>query len=149
MAAAAFGGPVAEAAMSAVGRTCPPDAAAPLAVAMNGVVLMACFGPLTLWLACRHIGTRPWAIIDTVTRPWIAAIACAIIAGWATRASESQGFGRLGTAAAVFGTAAFMTLVGIAGALASRKSTRHDARALIERLASKATRAGLRAPTAP
>jgi succinoglycan exporter len=147
-AAAAFGGPVAEAAMAAVGRTCTPDAAAPLAVAMSGVVLMACFGPFTLWLACRHTGIGRAVVVDTVTKPWLCAIPCAITAGWATRTAESQGFDRLGTAAAVFGTAAFMMLVGIIGALALRKSTRQDARVLMERLASRVMRARMRAPSA-
>jgi hypothetical protein len=148
-AAAAFGGPLAQAAMDAIGQPCAPDAAAPLAVAINGVALMACFGPMTLWLACRHVGTNPRAIIDTLTRPWLAAIPCAIVAGWSTRAADSQGFGRLGTAATVFAAAALFVLMGVAGALALRDSTRQDARTLIARLSRRATRVGLRTPTAP
>jgi PST family polysaccharide transporter len=134
MAAAAFGGPVAEAAMSAVGRTCPPDAAAPLAVAMNGVVLMAVFGPLTLWLACRHAGVGALTVIDTVARPWAAGLPCAVLAGWVARTLEGLVLDRAVIASLlVLGSAAIIGL-GVVGAIALRESTRRDALTLVRSL---------------
>jgi lipopolysaccharide exporter len=138
--AAACGGPVASAAMSAFGATCTPEAAAPLAVAMNAAVLQACFGPLTLWLACKRTRVDAWPALDTITRPWIAAFPCAITAGWIARAAERTDIERLGTAAIVAGVSAVMIIVGVAGAIALRSSTRHDAIGLLRRVGSRLRR---------
>jgi PST family polysaccharide transporter len=143
-AAAAFGGPLAVAAMSVAGRPCPPDAAAPLAVAMNGVILMACFGPLTLWLACRHSVSSLRAIVDTIGRPWIAALPCAILAGWSSRLIESQEIGRPALAGVVIAIAFVATAVGVIGALALRQSTREDACGMLHRIIRKRGETNLR-----
>ena len=138
--AAAYGGPIAAAAMSAFGATCAPEAAAPLAVAMNAAVLQACFGPLTLWLACKRTRVGPWTVLDTIARPWIAALPCAITAGWIARAAERADIERLGLAAVVAGVSAIMIAAAVAGAIALRPSTRHDATGMLQRLGSRLSR---------
>ncbi len=139
-AAAEFGGPIAAAVMGLVGRTCPPEAAAPLAVAMNGALLLACFGPVTLWLACRLMGTGLGAAVDVVVRPWVAAVPCALLAGWLTRMIEQEVPGRTTLVAAVAASAIASMLLGIAGAVALGRSTRRDASHLVSRLASRMRR---------
>jgi O-antigen/teichoic acid export membrane protein len=138
--AAAYGGPIAAAAMSAFGRTCAPEAAAPLAVAMNAAVLQACFGPLTLWLACKRTGIGPWPVVDTIARPWLAALPCAIAAGWIAREAERADIARLGLAAVLVAASAAMITLGVAGAISLRSSTRHDAKGLLWRLGIKLRR---------
>lgn len=133
-AAAAVGGPIAAAAVLAVGSTCAPDTATPLAVAINAMALLACFGPLTLWLACRHLGVGATTIADTVLRPWIAAVPCALLAGWAVRAAEDVHVERWVQASMIGVTVIVLIPVGIIGALFLRASTAQDARRLIGRL---------------
>jgi mannose/fructose/N-acetylgalactosamine-specific phosphotransferase system component IIC len=138
--AAAYCGSIVKTAMSAFGATCTPEAAAPLAVAISAAVLLACFGPLTLWLACKRTRIGPWPVLDTITRPWLAALPCAITAGWVTRAAERADIERLGLAALVAGVSAVMIVAGVAGAIALRPSTRHDASELLQRLGSRLRR---------
>jgi O-antigen/teichoic acid export membrane protein len=136
--AAAIGGPAVSSALASVGIACSADTAAPLAVAVTGIALLAIFGPLTLRIACKRVGIGTSQALDTLTRPWAAALPCAIAAGWITRATETSHSSRVATAAIVLGASVSMVVAGVAGALALRSSTRRDAIGLVRRMRSGA-----------
>jgi O-antigen/teichoic acid export membrane protein len=138
--AANLGSPVSEFVTGVLGNRCAPDAAAPLAVAMTGAMLVSAFGPVTLWLSCRHVGIRASSVADAILRPWVTALPCALMTGWLLRLPEFQGFGRPVMATIVIGFAAAMTGTAIAGALGLRQSTRDDAVWLLRRMLGRFSR---------
>jgi hypothetical protein len=132
--AAAFGGPVATSITSWLGFPCAEQASVPLAVAVNGVLLLAIFGPLTLWLACKPARATPLAVIDVIGRPWITGAPIAAISGIIARAAEDSDFGRGTRLALVTGTGAAAVVAGAVASIALHASTRRDARLLARRV---------------
>ncbi len=132
--AAAFGGPVARSAAIWLGVQCSQEAAAPIAVAAVGTMLLACFGPLTLWLACRPVRTPVSTVLDVFTRPWVPGLACAATAAIASNATEASDLPRWLKLAFVLSIAAVAAIAGSAAAMACHASTRRDVRLLMDRL---------------
>lgn len=132
--AATFGGPAVSAVLGAVGLECAPDAAAPLAVAIASAMLLAAFGPLTLWLACKPVGVWRRTVLAVTLRPWLAASVPAIAAAWIARVIESADAPSGVRVAIVLSTAAVAAGTGIAAAAGSDRSVREDARVLLQRL---------------
>lgn len=137
--AAARGGPVAMAITEAFGQECTPDAAEPIAVAIVTAAILACVGPVTLWLACRQAGTRFATVLDTMFRPWIAAIPFAILGGWLARTMESGQLDRPILALAMIAVFLALAPAGIVSALLLRQSTMQDALRLLGRLLGRAS----------
>jgi O-antigen/teichoic acid export membrane protein len=105
-----------------------------VAVAVNGVLLLAIFGPLTLWLACKPARATPLAVIDVIGRPWITGAPIAAISGIIARAAEDSDFGRGTRLALVTGTGAAAVVAGAVASIALHASTRRDARLLARRV---------------
>jgi hypothetical protein len=117
-----------------LGFPCAEEASVPLAVAANGVLLLAIFGPLTLWLACKPARITPLAVVDVIGRPWITGAPVAVISGVIARAAEHSDFGRGTKITVVVGMGAVAVAVGALASIALHASTRQDARLLAKRL---------------
>jgi O-antigen/teichoic acid export membrane protein len=131
---AALGGPKAMSVTAWLGFPCSEQASVPLAVAANGVLLLAIFGPLTLWLACKPARITPLAVVDVIARPWITGAPVAVISGVIARAAEHSDLGRGAKITMVVGMGAVAVAVGGLASIALHASTRQDARLLAKRL---------------
>jgi O-antigen/teichoic acid export membrane protein len=139
--AAGLGGPIVEGAAQRIGIHIDPAVAAPMAVAVNGALMTAFFGPLTLWLAGKLVGVGPRAVVTLMTTPWIVALPAAAGAGWLIReieASEVSRGGRIALAIPVIGAS---VLLGILGSASLSRSSRQDLGDLVRRLRPRNRRA--------
>lgn len=134
VAAASMGGPVVLEVSTWMGIGCAPAAAAPLAVASCGALLLSCFGPLTLWLACQHRGINGTEVLGVILRPWSCGLPFAILAGIGARAVESSNAGRPLQVLAMVSIVGLSAASGIIMAIVLRGSTRADAKILLNRL---------------
>jgi PST family polysaccharide transporter len=140
VAAAAMGGDLMMKVTSLAGAPCSPDAAAPLAVSIGSALLLACFGPLTLWLACRPARVPAKTVADLVLRPWASSLPIAVLAGMGARAIEASDASRAAQTILAFLLAALAAGAGIAATIALQQSTRDDARLLLDRLRNRPSR---------
>lgn len=132
--AAAFGGPVVTSLTAWMGVPCAEQAAAPLAVAANAVLLLAVFGPLTLWLACKPASIAAFGVIDVIGRPWFAGVPAAVAAGVVARIAEDADLTRGVKLAIVAGIGVATVILGSLGSISLHPSTRQDAKMLAKRL---------------
>jgi O-antigen/teichoic acid export membrane protein len=132
--AASIGGPIIEVAAGRVGIHVEQEVAAPMAVAVNGALMTALFGPLTLWLAGKLVGVGPRSVVALMTTPWVAALPAAIGAGWVIRQIEATDVSRGGRIALTIPVIGMGVLAGILGSTALSRSSRQDLGHLIRRL---------------
>ncbi len=106
-----------------------PDAAIPAAVAACSVLLVAVFGPATLYLAGRRCGMGLGLALDIIWRPWIACLPVALLAAWGASALVRSGMGsRALEAGSMAALGAVAVATGIAGVVLTSPSIRADAR---------------------
>jgi lipopolysaccharide exporter len=135
--AAAFGGNLVLKVTSLLGAPCAAEAAAPLAVSVGNALLLACFGPLTVWLACRPARVPARIVADLILRPWACSLPIAVLAGFGARAIEGIDASRASQAIFALMLATLAAGSGIAASIALRQSTRADARMLLDRVRSR------------
>lgn len=104
-----------------------PEAIAPVAVALAAVIMLASFGPLTLWVAGRSVKLPLRTALDVLWRPWIAALPAAVVAAWLARLlTSSLAAPRVVEISLLFLVAGACAAGGILGALMLSGSTRAD-----------------------
>lgn len=133
---ACLGGPLVKRIADGIGATIAPTSLAPTAVALGGLLIMAVFGPLTLWLACRPARVPVTQVLDTLGRPWAAALPTAVVSGWAVRQIVELQLGRVAEAAVLLVAGAVGCAAGAGAAVCLHQSTRSDAGRLAKALAT-------------
>ena len=132
--AAALGGTFIMSVTTWIGVPCAEQAAAPLAVAANAVLLLAVFGPLTLWLACKPAEIDLLGAIDVITRPWLAGVPAAVGSGIIARVTEDSDLTRGLKLTIVAGTGLAAVVLGSLASISLHSSTRQDMTMLAKRL---------------
>jgi PST family polysaccharide transporter len=137
------GGGIVLIAAQKAGLTVVPEASTPLAVALGGVLVLACFGPLSVYLAVRSAGVRVRSVLGLVMRPMLISLPFAALALLCSRAIEVRVESRWVAGIWLVFAAGACTLAAVVAALGASRRARSDVSMLLGPVLAR-TRVALR-----